>query len=655
MARLRLPLLLALVCLANTLVAAQYSAYDYGFNVKKRIKRQLGRRSTMVVQDKSGGDIHVRQEIRQVEKDQELWTLYILGLSMLQYTDQASPMSYYGLAGIHGMPHQSWGGVEPITGNENTGYCAHSSVLFPTWHRPYMALYEQALHELIQMIATFWPDDERQRYESAARRFRLPYWDWAATPPSGESVLPMSIGGHPYIDVNGPNGFQRIANPLFSYNFKPLDRTVFTSGPWNVWTRTLRSPSSSGPDAQSNNSLVAMNLDQNRASIAQRLYALFSSNDNYTTFSNNAAGGSAESVESLHDTIHSLVGGFGHSQPATQPGHMGYIQWSAFDPVFFLHHCMVDRILALWQAIHPNAWVPPSRALLNSYTTRRGQPIDSNTALTPFFSHDNGTFWTSDGVRDHTKFGYTYAELLRGPSDTTSNNKAAQARVSSAKQAVNRLYGSFSPASLFLKELRAQGVGFAASHKAPHHSLMQSKIFVGGGGGDDDGRNGDSYREWTASVRISEQALDGASAVVFFLGGDVPGDQQTWASAANYVGAMGVFTTARAGAPHAEMTDEAGAMAMAHHDVPVSGSVPLTAALVGKVETGELASLAPADVEPYLRANLKRVVLGRDGRMLGDQCLRGLAIRVVSSVVAAPWSDEELPRWGEATVGFEMC
>jgi hypothetical protein len=81
------------------------------------------------------------------------------------------------------------------------------------------------------MIATFWPDDQRQRYESAARRFRLPYWDWAVTPPSGESVLPQSIGGSPWIDVNGPNGFQRIANPLFSYNFKPLDRTAFSSGP----------------------------------------------------------------------------------------------------------------------------------------------------------------------------------------------------------------------------------------------------------------------------------------------------------------------------------------------------------------------------------------------------------------------------------------
>jgi tyrosinase len=402
-----------------------------------------------------------------------------------------------------------------------------------------------------------------------------------------------------------------------------------------------------------------MNLDQNRASIAQRLYALFSGNNNYTTFSNNAAGGSAESVESLHDTIHSLVGGFGTSQSTTQPGHMAYIQWSAFDPIFFLHHCMVDRIMALWQTIHPDTWVPTSQALLNSYTTRRGQYIDATTPLTPFFSNSNGTFWTSDGVRDHTKFGYTYAELLRGPSGTSSNEKVA--RVNAAKQAVNRMYGSFSPASLFLKELRAQqGTGFATSHKAPHHSLMQSKIFAGGDGND----TGDSYHEWTASVRVGgEQALpDGGgaapSAVVFFLGGPVPDhddDQmQAWASAANYVGTMGLFTAARSGAGLG--AGEPGMAAAAHDGVPVSGSVPLTAALVGKVETGELASLAPVDVEPYLRANLKRVVLGNKGEVVGGkQCPQGMSIRVVNSVVAAPWSEEELPRWGEATVGFEMC
>lgn len=40
------------------------------------------------------------------------------------------------------MPFTTWNGVEPLPGTERSGYCTHSSVLFPTWHRPYLALFE---------------------------------------------------------------------------------------------------------------------------------------------------------------------------------------------------------------------------------------------------------------------------------------------------------------------------------------------------------------------------------------------------------------------------------------------------------------------------------------------------------------------------------
>lgn len=41
--------------------------------------------------------------------------------------------------GIHGLPRIPWNKV----GAKNfTGYCAHSVDTFPTWHRPYLALFE---------------------------------------------------------------------------------------------------------------------------------------------------------------------------------------------------------------------------------------------------------------------------------------------------------------------------------------------------------------------------------------------------------------------------------------------------------------------------------------------------------------------------------
>jgi tyrosinase len=41
------------------------------------------------------------------------------------------------------MPYKAWDGVEGLSDfGSFGGYCTHSSVLFLTWHRPYLALYE---------------------------------------------------------------------------------------------------------------------------------------------------------------------------------------------------------------------------------------------------------------------------------------------------------------------------------------------------------------------------------------------------------------------------------------------------------------------------------------------------------------------------------
>src|ERR1700683_4059705 len=60
--------------------------------------------------------------------------------SELMYNDNpVDPTSYYQIAGIHGRPYTSWN--DPTT-VKNNKYCEHSSVLFPTWHRAYLLLFE---------------------------------------------------------------------------------------------------------------------------------------------------------------------------------------------------------------------------------------------------------------------------------------------------------------------------------------------------------------------------------------------------------------------------------------------------------------------------------------------------------------------------------
>ena len=56
----------------------------------------------------------------------------------------------HAVSGIHGVPYDIWPKkawnkkLEDMKApnDEPTGFCTHSSILFLTWHRPYLALFE---------------------------------------------------------------------------------------------------------------------------------------------------------------------------------------------------------------------------------------------------------------------------------------------------------------------------------------------------------------------------------------------------------------------------------------------------------------------------------------------------------------------------------
>jgi tyrosinase len=127
------------------------------------------------------------------------------------------------------------------------------------------------------------------------------------------------------------------------------------------------------PDSQniSQNNLIASTLDNNRPSFMSRLYNLLTSYDNFTQFETYAAqdpsSSNADSLESIHDAIHGITGG---------DGHMTYLDYSAFDPLFMLHHAMVDRVFAIWQALHPDSYIEPMRAVEQTYTTAMHTLLD---------------------------------------------------------------------------------------------------------------------------------------------------------------------------------------------------------------------------------------------------------------------------------------
>jgi hypothetical protein len=52
----------------------------------------------------------------------------------------------------------------------------------------------------------------------------------------------------------------------------------------------------------------------------------------------------SNAVEQPHDDLHGYVG-----------HHMGAVETSAFDPIFWMHHANIDRLWAIWQRVHQNA------------------------------------------------------------------------------------------------------------------------------------------------------------------------------------------------------------------------------------------------------------------------------------------------------------
>lgn len=159
----------------------------------------------------------------------------------------------------------------------------------------------------------------------------LPWWDWT-----------NHVEGVP-----GPYAKSRAEgkrNPLFDSPIQPSGRTSPRQ------TRTVRVPGD--PDELPSARAVNRVLD----------------NLDFFTFQTQ--------LESLHDGVHVWVGGT-----------MGEIATSAYDPLFWAHHCMIDRLWYLWQLRHPGSGVPAS--LLNR-------------ALAPFPMTVRDTL-------DVTQLGYDYA------------------------------------------------------------------------------------------------------------------------------------------------------------------------------------------------------------------------------------------------------
>ena len=438
----------------------------------------------------TNGVVPPRLELRVFTQNSTRLNILYLALERMQTTSTNQPLSFYQIGGIHGT-NFAWDNDTNGGGSINYGYCRHADRLFPTWHRPYLSLYEKTLYDLAtQIVAEFPMGTQKNRHLGVLSTWRLPYWDWASNP-SIPSVLGSTQNVSVTKMVNGRLTRVTIPNPLFSYRFQILNdvNTVVTPGSIQT-TQTVRNPIVQNGTYVTQASFTNNQMIQWGPSLKASVRLALSINTSYNAFSNMQDDGN--SIEGVHGFVHSIVGGNG--------GHMGRIEFAGFDPLFYFHHANIDRLIALWQAINPNSYLSSNTA--NS--------PNENTELYPF--RINATqYWTSKLARNVTAFGYTYPELIG-------------ATPQSIIAAINSLYG----------QLPSTGRRRKRTVTADNVEEDQNKLRIS--------RNAvfTTYNEYVILITVSNGAANGPFRVYCFFG--KPRTQEAnYHKDPNLVGFLGIF------------------------------------------------------------------------------------------------------------------
>ena len=406
-----------------------------------------------------------------------------------------------------------------------------------------------------------------------------------------------------------------IPNPLYSYKFQSdAEGNGFpASHPLAGLPETVRHYNTT--TQKSNESAADASLSANAPTIASLVYQLFANVKDYTTFSCSAPGGHANvanNIETIHNSIHNSVGGWGHMQ---------FPEVAAFDPIFFLHHANVDRLLALWQALNPDQWVLPSVNTYGSFFEVPGTIDNSDSSLAPFHS-DNGTsMFSSDEVRSSSTFRYTYPEM----SDHSMNASTLMTHV---RQQVNRLYNPFMP----VNRVNRKRTIARPLRRAANFATAFSRITL------DDAKRfevNNANRQWFAKVIIDRFAWRTSFALYFFMG-EPPKSPTSWPTATNLIGTQGQFINADVVAMHPEGTPNG----------TIEGEVTLTHTLVGGMKRGFLADLSPDSVLPVLKQALHWRASAADGCEIDCSQLSGLVISVGSRSTEPAKDENCFPTYG---------
>ncbi|MBO0819426.1 MAG: tyrosinase family protein [Nocardiopsaceae bacterium] len=371
------------------------------------------------------------------------------------------PRSFFVLGGYHGEPFRGAGwGNNAYWG----GYCQHGNVLFPIWHRIYLYKLEDALRSIPgceEVTLPFWDEcDEDSRAHGIPSAltddtFEL---DGQTIPnPLKSYTFPVNVVDHIGGDnpnYSKPSGYETVRYPYSGLVGTAEDRAN-TEKHNKQWTYAQSVP-------VLNKNIVAW-LNQNvvigGVTVSTGVYQAYADSlaaPNYTVFSNTTSAANwndnaprmAVPLESPHNRIHLAVGGFDvpgefDASPITGAnGDMGENDTAGLDPIFFFHHCFVDRVFWLWQKKHgatgdlPVIDGYPGTNSADSQGATPGIPpnawLSMDTPLAPFTRGAEGEqrlYTGRDGFDIERQLGYTYGP---GSLDDLATAPAASAASAAA-------------------------------------------------------------------------------------------------------------------------------------------------------------------------------------------------------------------------------
>lgn len=250
---------------------------------------------------------------------------------------------------------------------------------------------------------------------------------------------------------------------------------------------------------------------------------------------------------------------------------MAVIDYAGFDPIFWLHHAQVDRLLAIWQALYPDSYVESSIEPIGSGVLAAGEETDVNTPLKPFHSDTNGNFLTSASVTNVETFGYSYPEI--------QGNSQSQ-----VKAAVNALYAASSGKTITRRQTveghdtrLAPLIAAGLSNEAPVETVPDPPATG-------------NYTEWLCNIRVAKDAMEQTFFIHIFLG-DFNPDPKSWSFEPNLVGTHSIIT------PYVMKRDP-------NKSTIVTGQIPLTRALRADQQKGLVDMGNETATKDYLTNNL---------------------------------------------------